>query len=251
MSARIEDSFRQRLDALPEEARLLSLVAAAEPVGDPVLVWGAAECLGIGVSAAPATEADGLLAIGERVRFRHPLVRSAVYASASPQERRAAHLALADVTDPQLDPDRRAWHLAAAAAGPDEQVAAELERSAGRAQARGGIAAAAAFLQRSLELTRDPTRRANRALAAAQASLQAGAFDVALGLLMTAEAEALDELQHARVDRGSAARTDRVQLGAWQRRAPAAAESREAARAFRPRPRARNVPECVGISRLR
>jgi DNA-binding CsgD family transcriptional regulator len=200
LSGRIEDSFRQRLDGLPEEARLLSLVAAAEPVGDPLLVWGAAERLGIGVSAAPATEAEGLLAIGERVTFRHPLVRSAVYGSASPQERRAVHLALAEVTDPRLDPDRRAWHLAAAAAGPDEQVAAELERSAGRAQARGGLAAAAAFLQRSLELTRDPARRANRALAAARASLQAGAFDVALGLLMTAEAEALDELQHARVD---------------------------------------------------
>ena len=155
LSGRIEESFRQRLDALAEDARSLLLVAAAEPVGDPLLVWGAAERLGIGVSAAATVESEGLLAIGERVTFRHPLVRSAVYRSAPLQERRAVHLALAEVTDPQLDPDRRAWHLAAAAPGPDEDVAVELERSAGRAQARGGLAAAAAFLQRSLALTRD------------------------------------------------------------------------------------------------
>ena len=130
--------------------------------------------------------------------FRHPLVRSAVYRSASPQERRAVHLALAEATDPELDPDRRAWHLATAAPGPDEDVALELERSAGRAQARGGLAAAAAFLQRSVALTRDPARRADRALAAAQANLHAGAFDAALGLLAAAEAGPLDELQRAR-----------------------------------------------------
>ncbi len=200
LSGRIEESFRQRLGELPSETGRLLLVAAAEPVGDPLLVWRAAERLGIESSAAAAAEAEGLLAIGERVTFRHPLVRSAVYGSASLPERRAVHLALAEVTDPQFDPDRRAWHLAAAAPGPDEDVASELERSAGRAQARGGLAAAAAFLERAVALTRDPTRRADRALAAAQANLQAGAFDAALGLLATAQAGSLDEFQRARVD---------------------------------------------------
>jgi len=200
LSGRIEDSFRQRLGELPSETGRLLLVAAAEPVGDPLLVWGAAERLGIGVAAATAAETEGLLAIGERVTFRHPLVRSAVYRSASLHERRAAHQALAEVTDPQLDPDRRAWHLATAAPGPDEEVALELERSASRARARGGVAAAAAFLQRSVALTQDPARRADRALAAAQANLQAGSFDAALGLLATAEAGALDEFQRARID---------------------------------------------------
>ncbi len=200
LPGRIEDSFLRRLEALPEEAHALLLVAAAEPVGDPLLVWRAAERLGAGVSAAVAAETEGLLAIRDRVTFRHPLVRSAVYRSASPQQRRAVHLALAEVTDPLADPDRRAWHLAAAAPGPDEQVAAELERSADRAQARGGLSAAAAFLQRSVALTREPSRRADRALAAAQVSVQAGAFEVALGLLATAEAGSLDEFQGARVD---------------------------------------------------
>ena len=201
--ARIEESYRRQLEALPADTRLLLLVAAAEPVGDPVLVWRAAERLGIPTSAAAAAEADGLLEIGTQVRFRHPLVRSAVYRSAAPPERRAAHLALAEVTDRELDPDRRAWHLAAAAPGPDEEVAAELERSAGRVQARGGVAAAAAFLQRAVALTREPTRRAERALAAAQANLQVGAFDAALELLAAAEVGGsgpLDELRRAQVD---------------------------------------------------
>ncbi len=196
--ARIEENFLRRLDALPAAARRLLLVAAAEPVDDPLLVWGAAERLGIGPSAAAETE--GLLAIGERVTFQHPLVRSAVYRSASLQERQAVHLALAEVTVAEADEDRRAWHRAAAAPGPDEAVAAELERSAGRAQARGGLAAEAAFLRRSVALSRDPARRVDRALAAAQASLHTGAFDAALALLSTAEAGALDELQGARAD---------------------------------------------------
>ena len=196
--ARIEEGFRRRLEALPADTRSLLLVAAAEPAGDPVLVWRAAGRLGIPASAAEAASADGLLEIGTRVRFRHPLVRSAVYSSASLPERRAAHLALAEVTDRDRDPDRRAWHLAAAAPGPDEEVAAELERSAGRAQARGGMAAAAAFLQRAVELTGEPARRSERALAAAQASLQAGALDAAAELLATAAAGPLDELQQAR-----------------------------------------------------
>jgi DNA-binding CsgD family transcriptional regulator len=197
--ARIEQGFRRRIEALPCDTRSLMLVAAAEPVGDSMLVWRAAERLAIRASAAEAAQADGLLAIGTRVRFRHPLVRSAVYSSASEPDRRAAHRALAEVTDAGRDPDRRAWHLAAAAPGPDEQVAAELERSAGRAQARGGMAAAAAFLQRAAELTAEPVRRSGRALAAAQASVQAGAFDAAAGLLTTAVAGPLDELQQARV----------------------------------------------------
>jgi DNA-binding CsgD family transcriptional regulator len=200
LSRRIEASFRDRLEQLPLGTKRLLLVAAAEPAGDPLVVWRAAERLGIEVSAAVAADTGQLLTIGEQVTFRHPLVRSAVYRSASPPERRAVHLALAEVTDPEIDPERRAWHLAAAAPGPDEEVAVELERSAGRAQARGGLAAAAAFLQRSVALTREPARRAERALAAAQASLIAGAFDAALGLLSTAEAGALDELQRARVD---------------------------------------------------
>ena len=200
LSGRIEESFMRRLEVLSEEARLLLLLAAAEPVGDPVLLWRAARQLGIGPGAADRAESEGWLAIEERVVFRHPLVRSAVYSSAAVEHRRAVHLALAGVTDREVDPDRRAWHLAAAALGPDEEVAAELERSAGRAQARGGMAAAAAFLRRSVALTRDPGRRAGRALAAARAHLQAGAFDVALQLVATAEAGSLDELGRARVE---------------------------------------------------
>jgi DNA-binding CsgD family transcriptional regulator len=200
LPGRIEESFRQRLAELPPETEQLLLVAAAEPIGDPLLVWRAAERLGIGVSAAAPAETAGLVAIGQRVTFRHPLVRSAVYGSASLQDRRAAHLALAEVTDLETDPDRRAWHLAAAASGPDEEVASELERSADRARARGGLAAAAAFLQRAVALTQDPAHRASRALAAAQANLQAGAVDTALGLLAAAEAGALNELQRASVD---------------------------------------------------
>ena len=200
LSGRIEKSFLQRLDALPEEARLLLLIAAAEPVGDPLLIWRAAERLGIDASAARAAETDGLLAIAERVTFRHPLVRSAVYRSAVPGQRRTVHAALAEVTDAEVDPDRRAWHRATAAPGPDEDIAIELEGSAGRAQARGGLAASAAFLQRSVALTREPNRRTDRALAAAQVNLQAGSFDAALGLLATAEAGSLDEYQRARAD---------------------------------------------------
>jgi DNA-binding CsgD family transcriptional regulator len=200
LPGRIEQSFVRRLASLPETTRRLLLVAAAEPIGDPLLLWGAAERLGIASAAAGAAEADALLSIGERVIFRHPLVRSAVYGSAAVEDRRAVHLALAEATDRELDPDRRAWHLAAATTGPDEQVAAELERSAARAQARGGVAATAAFLKRSVALTGDPGRRGARALAAAKAQMQAGAFDAALQLLATAEAGSLDELGRARVE---------------------------------------------------
>jgi DNA-binding CsgD family transcriptional regulator len=200
LPGRIEDSFRRRLEVLPGASQRLMLVAAAEPAGEPALVWRAAERLGIGTDAlVPAADA-GLLGVGERVTFRHPLVRSAVYRAASPEERRAVHQALAAATDPRADPDRRAWHRAQATLGPDEEVACELERSAGRAQARGGLAAAAAFLERSAALTLDPARRAERALAAAQAKYQAGAFDATLGLLAAAEAGPPDQFRHARAD---------------------------------------------------
>ena len=200
LDGRIEESFRRQLVALPTQTGRLLQLAAADPSGDPVLVWRAAGRLAIGAGAArPAVEA-GLAEFGARVRFRHPLVRSAAYRSASAQERQELHAALAEATDPAADPDRRAWHRAEAAPGPDEQVAAELEHCAGRAQRRGGLAAAAAFLERSAGLTLDPARRAQRALAAAQARYQAGALDAALGLLAMAQAGPLDELQRARGD---------------------------------------------------
>jgi DNA-binding CsgD family transcriptional regulator len=200
LSGRIEESFQRRLAALPAQTRRLLLVAAAEPVGEPALVWRAAERLGIGVSAGDAAESDGLLEIGAAVTFRHPLVRSAVYRSASPDERRAVHYALAEATDPEIDRDRHAWHRAQGVPGPDEDVATELERSAGRAQARGGLAAAAAFLEKASALTDDPERRAERALAAAEAKYQAGALDAALRLVAVAEAAPLREDQLARID---------------------------------------------------
>jgi len=141
LSRSVEESFRRRLDSLPTESRRLVLVAAAEPVGEPLLVWRAAERLGIGAQAAAPAEEAGLLEFGARVLFRHPLVRSVAYRSAPVQDRQDVHCALAEVTDPELDPDRRAWHRAHAAPGPDEEVAVELELSAGRAHARGGLAA--------------------------------------------------------------------------------------------------------------
>jgi DNA-binding CsgD family transcriptional regulator len=200
LAERIAESFRRQLEALPEPSRRLLLLAAAEPYGDLPLIWRAAGGLGIPIqAAAPAVDA-GLVEFGARVRFRHPLLRSASYQAASVADRQAVHGALAGATDPETAPERRAWHRAQAAAGPDEQVAAELERSAARAQARGGLAAAAAFLERSALLTADPARRADRTLAAAQAHLQAGAFGKALELAADAEAGLLDELQSARAD---------------------------------------------------
>jgi DNA-binding CsgD family transcriptional regulator/tetratricopeptide (TPR) repeat protein len=199
LAGRIEQSYAQRLLLLPAETRLLVLAAAAEPLGDLPLLQGAAETLGLDMTAAGAAEDAGLLHVGAHVEFSHPLVRSAAYRSASTSDRHRVHQALADATDAGTDPDRRAWHRARATSGPDEHVAAELERSAGRAQARGGVATAAAFLRRSVELTLDPTRRAERALAAAQASLEAGAFEAARATLATVEAWALDELTRARV----------------------------------------------------
>ena len=196
---RIEESFRRRIEDLPKESRRL-LIVSAEPTGDSSLVWRAAGRLGIGVQAAtPAAEA-GLVEFAAQVRFRHPLVRSAAYRSASAQDLQEVHRALAEATDPAADPDRRAWHRAQATAVPDEYVAAELERSAGRAQARGGLAAAAAFLERAAILTPDSVRRAQRLLAAARAKRDAGALDAALGLLVAVEAGPLGQLQTAEVE---------------------------------------------------
>jgi DNA-binding CsgD family transcriptional regulator len=198
LSASIEKSFIRRLVGLPDDVRRLLLVAAADPVGDPALVWRAADRLGIPESAGDKVESENLLVLRPRVVFRHPLVRSAVYRAATPNERRETHRALAEETDPVLDPDRRAWHRAQAAQKPDEEVAAELEESAARAQARGGYAAAAAFLSRATELTPEESQRSGRALAAAQAKLQAGALDDALRLVATAEAGFLSESEQAR-----------------------------------------------------
>ena len=201
LTSRIEQGFVRQLEPFSEDTRRLLLLAAAEPVGDVPLLWRAAERLGIRPDAAGPAEAEGLVEIGARVRFRHPLVRSAAYRAAAAPERREAHRALADATDAQLDPDRRAWHRARAADGPDETVAGELERSAGRAQARGGLSAAAAFLQRAAELTPDPATRVERSLVAAQAKLDVADASSASELLAAAELGPVDELQRARLER--------------------------------------------------
>jgi DNA-binding CsgD family transcriptional regulator len=197
----LEAHYLQRVGELPEPTQRLLLLAAAEPIGDATLVWRAAHGLGIERSSLPPAEDAQLVEVGARVRFRHPLVRSAVYRAAAVSERRAAHRALAEATDPDTDPDRRAWHRAHAAVGVDEEVAAELERSADRARARGGASAAAAFLAHATELTPDPAERGRRALAAAQAKFDAAGSDGALELLATAELAPLDELQRARLER--------------------------------------------------
>jgi DNA-binding CsgD family transcriptional regulator len=202
LSAGIEETFRRRLERLPRDARRLLLLAAADPLGDAALLWRAAHQMGVGETAANVVESAGLLTLNGAATFRHPLVRSAVYGSAEPSERREVHRALANATDPQLDSDRRAWHRAQAASIPDEDVADDLERSAVQAQARGGYAAAAAFLQRAVELSLEPSSRARRALAAAQAKFQAGGLDEAGGLLATAESStAVDHPVRGQVQR--------------------------------------------------
>ncbi|MFI0352547.1 AAA family ATPase [Actinomadura sp. 9N407] len=201
LTGRIDDGLRRRLERLPSGTRQLLLLASAEPLGDPALLWRAASLLGDGIGAGAVTAADDdLIEVGDRVRFRHPLLRPAVYRAASPGERRRAHRALAEATDADTDPDRRAWHRAHGTMQPDEEVAAELERSAGRAQARGGLAAAAAFLQRATALTPDSRHRAERALAAAQAEHLAGASKSALDLLASARGGPPDELRLAKVE---------------------------------------------------
>jgi len=197
---RLERGFVRRLQALPIPAQRLLLVAAADPTGDPVLVWNAAQQLGIRADDALTQETGEFATFGSRVVFSNNLVRSAVYGAGAPPDRRAVHHALAEATDACGHPARVAWHRALAVAGADEEVAAELEREAGRAQDSGGMAAAAAFLERATALTLDPARRARRALAAARAKQQAGAFDAALAMLDAAEAGPLDDMQRAQAD---------------------------------------------------
>jgi hypothetical protein len=196
----LHEHYLRRIRVLPGPARQLMLLAAADPTGDARLLWRAARMLGLGPDAVAVADAEQLLNIGSQVLFRHPLVRSAAYVAGSPEDRRAAHLTLAAATDAQADPEHQVWHLAAAATGPDEDVAAALEQAAAKIQARAGLAASAAFLQRSVTLTAEPGRHTERALAAALAQLHAGAFDTARGLLARAEAHAVDDLQRARAE---------------------------------------------------
>jgi DNA-binding CsgD family transcriptional regulator len=199
--SRLEHTFVQRAETLPSDSQLLLLVAAAEPLGDLSLLWRAAELLGIGGDAGRPAEDARLIEMGARVRFPHPLIRSAIYRASDPNDRRDVHLALAESTDPVLDPDRRAWHRAHATATPDEAVAAEMARSADRAQARGGLAAAAAFLKRAAELTPDPAMRVERSLSAAQAELDVADTASAADLLAAAELGPVDDLRRARLER--------------------------------------------------
>lgn len=201
VAGKIEQSYARRLQLLPFDSQLFVLIAAAEPLGDPVLLHGAAKTLGIDPGAVDPARDAGLLEVGARVRFAHPLVRSASYRSAAGVDRHRVHRALAEATDADRDPDRRAWHLAGAAPGPDERTALELEQSAGRAQARGGLAAAAAFLERAALLSPDPRKRARRALDAAAAKQLAGSPDAASALLTTAVRESLDERESAMAQR--------------------------------------------------
>src|SRR5690348_3009074 len=201
LPARIEDQYAARLGELPAEVQRLVLLAAADPVGDPALILRAAQVLGLDPGAINLAVAAGLLELGANARFRHPLVRSAAYRMATADDRRAVHEALATVTDPLADPDRRAWHCAHATAGPDEAVAEELISSASRAMRRGGVAAAAAFWERAVALTPDPGQRASRALTAAEAKYAAGDFEAAQALLVTAEVGPPGELDEARAQR--------------------------------------------------
>ncbi|HEV3354073.1 MAG TPA: AAA family ATPase [Acidimicrobiales bacterium] len=199
VAGRIEDGFIRRIALLPSDTRRLLLVASAEPVGDPVLVWRAAAGLGIENRAATPAIDEGLIRFGRQVVFHHPLVRSAAYRGASEADRQAAHRALAGVTDAADYPDRRSWHLAKSTAGPDEGVAAELERAATRARERGGLTAAAAFVERAATLSTDPTRRLERMVMAAEGHLQAGSLERGLGLLAAVDTQRLDPSWSGRV----------------------------------------------------
>ena len=200
LSGQLHNGYLRRVQDLPEPTQRLMLLAAVDPTGDATLLWRAARSIDIDREAAVPADQEDLLRISDRVLFRHPLVRSAVYAAGSAENRRAAHLALADATDAESDPERRIWHLAAAATGPDEALATQLEGMSATARARAGLSAAAAFLERSLELTADPSRIADRAMAAATANLHAGALDTARALAAVAGGASLDDLQRVRVE---------------------------------------------------
>ena len=200
VEARLEAHYVQQMRGLPLPTQRLMLLAAADAVGDVTTVRRAATKLGIDTDAAALNSGNQLFEIGTRVRFQHPLVRSAVYRAASAKQRQAAHRALAEATDVNAEPDRRAWHRAHATPGPDDEVADELENAAGRAQARGGFAAAAALMERSMSLSLDSVRRVERGLIAAQFHLRAGGFDAALRLLLAADSESTDELTRARIE---------------------------------------------------
>ena len=245
----IEDHYLRRARALPEATQKLMLLAAADPVGDAGLVWRAAQTLGIEASALAAAQDADLLEIGAQVRFRHPLVRSAAYRLATVEERRAVHLALGQRTDPELDPDRRAWHLAAATPGPDEEVATELERSSGRARARGGLAAAAAFLQRATALTSEPKRRTDRALAAADLGVRGGR--VRCGSRDDGGRRGWAARRAPARAAGHAARRGVVRRESWQRRSGAAPPSCPDARAAGSAARSRDVSRCMELRAVR
>lgn len=201
LATQIEQSFLRQVESLPADTRQLMLTAAAEPMGDVALLWRSATLLGLGPDAAAAAQRDGLIDLGAHVRFRHPLVRSAVYRAASASDRLKVHGALATAIDSALEPDRHAWHRGHATTGLDESIADQLEQSAGRARACGGIAAAAAFLERAAELTPDPRRRGRRTLAAARARFESGAFDAATALLALAAGCPMDDLGRAMIAR--------------------------------------------------
>ncbi|MGW2449239.1 helix-turn-helix transcriptional regulator [Streptomyces sp. NPDC001675] len=200
VTRKIEASFREQVAELPPATQMLLLVAAAEPLGDALLLWRAIDRLGISSAAALPAQTSHLLDIDVRVRFRHPLVRSAVYGAASADDKRRAHAALANVISQAEEPDRRAWHRGQASQGPDEQAAADLEASADRAMARGGTSMAAAFLRLAAALTPDPGLRVSRTLAAVQAMRDAGAPDEALDLLSAVDTSLLKPLQSARAE---------------------------------------------------
>ncbi|WP_329000221.1 AAA family ATPase [Kribbella sp. NBC_00709] len=201
LATQIEQSFLRQVESLPADTRQLMLTAAAEPMGDVGLLWRSAAVLGLGPDAAAAAQRDGLLDLGSHVRFRHPLLRSAVYRAAPASDRLKVHAALAAAIDSAREPDRHAWHRGHATTGLDESIADQLEQSAGRARARGGIAAAAAFLERAAELTPDPRSRGRRTLGAAQARFESGAFDAATALLALAAGCPMDDLGRAMIAR--------------------------------------------------